>query len=180
MLNFLPVNKVKIQYILLIIALFGGFTAFSQKAIDFGLGATISTGLQDEWGIHLKSQYHFNEKWSTYAEYNLFFRRDVIAQNTETYHGFGVGANYQLMKISTVKIYTGLGYTANNFPIDKQNPDTSNLFFTTGSLNHAAQLKFLGTLPLGERLHLFAEYNIRTFGKRYDTFTFGFIYRLSE
>ena len=179
MWNSLPANKLK-STVLFIVTLFGGFPAFSQKAIDFGLGATISTGLQDEWAIHLKSQYHFHTKWNTYGEYNLFFRRDVIAQNTETYHAFGVGVNYQLWEVSTAKIYTGLGYTANNFPIDKRNPDTSKLFASTGNLNHAAQLKFLGTLPLGEHLHLFAEYNITSFGKRYDTFTFGFIYRLSE
>ena len=72
MWNSLPANKLK-STVLFIVTLFGGFSAFSQKAIDFGLGATISTGLQDEWAIHLKSQYHFHTKWNTYGEYNLFF-----------------------------------------------------------------------------------------------------------
>ena len=179
MSNFLPVNKLK-NFLFILSLFIGGFSAFSQQAVDFGLGANISTGLQDEWGVHLKSQYHLNEKWNLYGEYNLFFRRDVIAQNTETYHAFGLGANYQIFQVSTANIYAGLGYVANNFPIDERNPDTTELFVSTGNINHAANLKLMGILPLGEHLHLFAEYNIRSFGKRYDTFTFGFIYRLSE
>jgi len=179
MWNFLPVNK-QVRKIIVVFALFGGFSAFAQKALDFGIGSTISIGLQDEWAVHLKSQYHFNEKWSVFTDYNLFFRRDVVAQNTENFHEFALGANYQLFNVQTLEIYGGLGYLVNNFPIQENNPDTSDLYFTTGNLNHAAEIKFLGTLPIGEKIHLFSEINFKSFGKRYDTFSFGLIYRIDN
>jgi hypothetical protein len=179
MWNFSLVNR-QLKKAIIIIALFGGFSALAQKALDFGLGATISIGLQDEWAVHLKSQYHFNKKWSAFADYNLFFRRDVIAQNTENFHELGLGVNYQLFNIQTLEIYGGLGYLVNNFPIQDNNPDTSDFFITTGNSNHAAEIKFLGTLPIGDKIFIFSEINFKSFGKRYDTFSFGLIYRIEN
>lgn len=162
--------------VFLILLLFSNL--LSAQAIDFGGGATLSVGLQDEWAVNMRAQYHEEKQWSYLAEYNLFFRRDVTTQNTETFSEFAASINYQLLEFGKISILGGLGYTANNFEMNKKDPDASNLFFETGKLNHGAQLKFLGFLPLGKAFKLFAELNLKSFGRRYDTFTFGLIYRI--
>ena len=179
MSSFLQVSKLKKVFVILI-TLLGGFSCYAQKSIDFGLGTSVSIGFQNEWALQLKSQYHFQEKWALYADYNLYFRRDVEAQNTEKYHEFGLGANYKIISFSNIDLYGGAGYLVNNFPIQNNNPDTSNLYFTTGSLNHSAQLKLAGTYPLGKKTLIYSELNIKSLGRRYDTFAFGLIYRLAN
>ncbi len=150
----------------------------SAQAFDFGGGATVSVGLQDEWAVNMRAQYHQDRAWSYLAAYNLFFRRDVTTQNTETFSEFGASVNYKLLTIEPITILGGLGYTLNNFEMRKNHPDTSNLFFETGNFNHGAELKFLGYLPIGKAFRLFAEFNLKSFGRRYDSFTFGLVYRI--
>lgn len=156
---------------------FGKATA-QTASLDFGAGAVISVGFQDEWGIGVRSHYHTNEKWGFSGEYTIFFRRDVTAQNTETFNEVLVSANYKLMEILGVSIFGGLGYTGNNFELNERDPDTSTLYLESGNFNHGAQIKFLGNLPLGTHMKLFAEMNLKSFGRRYDTFAFGLLYSI--
>ncbi|MBW2962582.1 hypothetical protein [Mesonia aestuariivivens] len=166
--------------VIFFLTLFGGFSASAQHALDFGLGASVNVGLQNEWAVQLKSQYHFNEKWSLFADYNLFFRRDVNTQNTEKYHEIALGGSYHVIHYQSIKIYTGLAYVFNDFPIQENNPDTSSLYKNSGTVNHLAKIQLLGTLPLGEKVLLFSEINLKSAGRRYDTFSFGLIYRLNS
>lgn len=147
-------------------------------SIDFGTGAVISVGFQEEWAIGLRAKYHSRKKWSYLGEYNLFFRRDVTAQNTETFGEVALTLNHKLLKINKINIYLGIGYVANNFNMNKMDPDTSGLFIKNGNFNHGAQLKFSGNLPIGKRLKLFADLNLKSFGRRYDTFSFGLLYSI--
>lgn len=158
--------------------LFLGKASAQTASLDFGAGAIISVGFQDEWGIGIRSHYHTHEKWGFSGEYNIFFRRDVTAQNTETFKEVVVSANYKLMEILGVSIFGGLGYTGNNFELNERDPDTSTLYLESGNFNHGAQLKLLGNLPLGTHMKLFAEMNLKSFGRRYDTFAFGLLYSI--
>lgn len=134
-------------------------------------------GFQEEWAVGVRAHFH-QEKWSYLGEYNLFFRRNITAQNTETFSEVAIGANYYLTKLLGFSIYAGLGYVGNNFDINENDPDTSNLYLESGSFNHGAQLKFLGNLPLSQRVKLYAEMNFKSFGRRYDTFAFGLLYSI--
>ena len=152
--------------------------ATAQRAFDFGAGAVISVGFQEEWGVDVRGHYHINENWGFSGEYNLFFRRDVTAQNTETFSEITLNANYKLMEIMGISVFGGIGYAANNFDMNDRDPDTSKLYFETGKYNHGAQIKFLGNLPLGKHIKVFAELNLKSFGRRYDTFAFGLLYSI--
>jgi len=72
----------------------------------------------------------------------------------------------------------GLGYVLYLEPINKSGSDTTTFFINSGDVSHGLQLKFNGRLPLSERLYLFAEYNFKSFGKRFDTFGFGLLYSI--
>ncbi len=162
--------------------MFGVFICKNSTAqtpsFDFGPGAVVSVGFQEEWALDVRAQYGSGKKWTYLAEYNLFFRRDVTAQNTETFGEIALTANYELFKISGISFSGGIGYTVNSFNMNERDPDTSNLFFESGRYNHGAQLKFLGILPLGDRIKLFSDLNLKSFGRRYDTFSFGLLYSI--
>ena len=155
-----------------------GKTAAQNPSFDFGPGAVISVGFQDEWALDVRTHYRAREKWIFSGEYNLFFRRDVTSQNTESFTEIALTANYKLFDISGISVYGGIGYTGNNFDVNESDPDTSTLYFETGNINHGAQIKFLGILPLGKRIKLFSELNLKSFGRRYDTFAFGLLYSI--
>lgn len=149
-----------------------------NSSFDFGAGAIISVGFQEEWGVDIRAHFHTNEKLSFSGAYNLFFRRDVTSQNTETFNEVALNVNYKLMEIIAISIFGGVGYVGNNFEMNHRDLDTSKLYFESGNINHGAQIKFLGTLPLGTHINIFAEMNLKSFGRRYDTFAFGLVYRI--
>lgn len=155
-----------------------GFFGNAQQALDFGVGSSISVGLQEEWSVNLRGGYEY-DRWNFVGEYDLFFRRDVTTQNTETYTGIGVSGNYRILEISAINVFGGFGYTGNNFPMDKRNPNTTNIWVSSGDFNHGFELKFIGVLPLG-KLQLFSAMNFKSFGRRYDTFTFGLLYSIPQ
>ena len=63
-------------------------------------------------------------------------------------------------------------------------PDISNyieldkafLGFRTGNFNHGAQIKIRVLYHLSKPVHIFAELNAKSLGRRYDTFLIGFSY----
>lgn len=169
----------KLSFLILICCLLGIFKVNAQDALDFGLGAAISVGYQDEWAADLRMGYEHNS-WNYLAEYNLFFRRDVTSQNTDTYNEIGLSLNYKLIDFSEIHIFGGLGYVGTNFPLNKKDPGATNLFFKTGNFKNGFQVKFFGFLPFNGRLKLFSEMNFKSFGRRYDTFAFGLLYRIPE
>ena len=167
----------KILFLLFCVFLHQNSTA-QTPSIDFGPGAVISVGFQEEWALDVRAQYQTAKKWNFSGEYNLFFRRDVTSQNTETFGEIAFTANRELFRIFGIDIFWGIGYVANDFEMNENDPDTSNLFFESGRFNHGAQLKFSGILSWGDRIKLFSDLNLKSFGRRYDTFSFGLLYSI--
>ncbi|GAA3629693.1 hypothetical protein [Flavivirga jejuensis] len=156
------------------------FFSFSQHyengSIDFGVGAVISVGLQEEVGFGVRLQYQSSTNTQTYiAEYNRFFVKEF--ENTEVYNEFGITYNVRLMYWDAFSITGGVGYIGNDYRILSRAEDTSSLFFSTGNFNHAAALKFRGLCHINP-IHVFVEFNLKSFGKRYDTVIFGLTYSL--
>jgi len=48
--------------------------------------------------------------------------------------------------------------------------------FITGDFNHGIQVKLRGLHQISTSVHIFAEFNIKSLGRRYDTFLIGFSY----
>jgi len=170
----------KLVIFLLCISSFEGFSQdliYDHGSIDFGLGAIISVGLQEEVGFDIRFQYTSSSKKTTYiAEYNRFFIKEF--ENTEVYNEFGVSYNLRLIHWEGLSITGGVGYVGNDYEVLSRAEDTSNLFFSTGNFNHAAALKLRGLYNITTPIHVFVELNLKSFGKRYDTVIFGLTYSL--
>ncbi|GAA3522143.1 hypothetical protein GCM10022393_40850 [Aquimarina addita] len=150
---------------------------FEHGSVDFGLGAVISVGLQEEVGFDIRFQYTTPNQKNTYlTEYNRFFVREL--ENTEVYNEFGITYNIRLIHWESLSITGGAGYIGNDYRVLSRAEDTSSLFFTTGNFNHAAFLKFRGLYQVTNPIHVFAEFNLKSFGKRYDTVILGLTYSL--
>ena len=172
----------KKRILLVIIVLIPVFT-FSQHceraSVDFGLGVIISVGLQEEVGFTIRSQYTTSSQKTRYiAEYNRYFIKEL--ENTEVYNELGFTYNLRLVDWETISVSGGIGYIGNNYEILNIAEDTSKLFFSTGSFNHGAELKFRGMYKrIAMPVAVFVELNLKSFGRRYDTFAFGLTYSLS-
>lgn len=156
-------------------------TVFSQQfehgSIDMGMGALLSVGLQEETGFDIRVQYtSTSQKNSVTGEFNRYFRKEF--ENTETFNEAIITYNRRIYQWETIRFTGGVGYALNNYPLATNATDTSNLFFTTGSLNHGANLKLQGSILLIEPVSLFVEVNAKSFGRRYDTVAFGLVYVL--
>jgi len=153
------------------------FSQYENGSVDLGLGAIISVGLQEEVGFDIRFQYTSpTEKDAYIAEYNRYFIKEL--ENTEVYNELGASYNIRLFYWEALSITGGIGYVGNDYRVLSRAEDTSNLFFSTGSFNHGAQLKFRGLYQITMPIHIFAELNLKSFGRRYDTFSFGMTYSL--
>ncbi|MFD2565324.1 hypothetical protein [Aquimarina rubra] len=150
---------------------------YERGTIDFGLGAVISVGLQEEVGFDIRFQYTSSSRKTTYvAEYNRFFIKEL--ENTRAFNDVGLSYNLRLIQWESLSITGGIGYVGNDYEVLSRAEDTSNLFFSTGNFNHGVGLKFRGLYNITNPIHLFVELNLKSFGRRYDTFGFGLTYSL--
>lgn len=150
---------------------------YEHGSIDFGLGAVISVGLQEEVGFDVRFQYTSATERNTYiAEYNRFFIKEV--NNTDVYNEVGFSYNIRLIHWESLSITGGVGYIGNDYQVLNRAEDTSRLFFSTGNFNHAVLLKFRGLYRITDPIHIFVEFNLKSFGKRYDTVILGLTYSL--
>lgn len=150
---------------------------YENGSIDMGVGAIISVGLQEEWGFDIRLQYtNIDKKKVIITEYNRYFIRQF--ENTEVYNELMASYNHRLLHWNGIDITGGLGYVANDYEVSSRAADTSNLFFETGKFSHGVLLKLRGIYQLSEPVYVFAEVNMKSFGRRYDTFAFGLTYAL--
>ncbi|SEL80289.1 hypothetical protein SAMN04487910_3301 [Aquimarina amphilecti] len=115
-------------FVLLVSTVISSQDSYENGSIDFGLGAVISVGLQEEVGFNIRSQFTSSTKKSTYiVEYNRFFIKEF--ENTEVYNDFGVAYNVRLIHWESLSVTGGIGYVGNDYEVLSKAEDTSNLFF---------------------------------------------------
>ncbi|MBQ4820360.1 hypothetical protein [Aquimarina sp. MMG016] len=167
----------KILLLLIFISSSNVFSQYERGSVDFGVGAVISVGLQEEVGFDVRFQYTSSDRITSYiAEYNRYFIKEF--ENTEVYNEFAVVYNLRFIHYNPISITAGIGYVGNDYMVLSRAEDTSNLFFTTGTFNHGAVLKLRGLYNITTPIDIFAELNLKSFGRRYDTFAFGLTYSL--
>ncbi len=153
------------------------FSQYERGSIDFGLGAAVSIGLQEELGFDIRLQYASASKISSYGlEYNRFYGKEF--ETTQEFNEYVATYNVRLFHKETLSLTAGIGYVINDYEVLNKEEDTSSLFFKTGRINHAGLLKIRGMYNLSTPIQIFAELNFKSFGKRYDTFIFGLMYSL--
>ena len=109
------------------------------------------------------------------GEYNRSFS---IASNdeAEAYNELALGVNLILFNWYPTTITAGFGYIGNDSSIFEEIEDEAFIGLRTGDFNHGVQIKLRALYQISIPVHIFAELNIKSLGRRYDTFLVGFSY----
>ncbi len=148
---------------------------YDSGATNYGLVAIKSFGLQNEAALGARVEYAFNCYTTFMGEYNRSF---VIAsdQEEEVYNELALGVNLILFNWYPTTITAGIGYMGNDSSFFEEIEDEAFLAFRTGNFNHGAQIKIRALHQISTPVHIFAELNLKSLGRRYDTFLVGFSY----
>ncbi len=150
---------------------------FDRGTIDFGMGAVISVGLQEEIGFDARIQFTtLTEKYRYLIAYNRYFISET--QNREILSELDASFMIKAITYLGIKLDAGVGYIINDYRLLKNARDTSNLFITSGRYNHGLQLKMRGAYQLFLPVDVFLELNLKSYGRRYDTIVFGVTYSI--
>ncbi len=156
----------------------GLYTASAQYdpgATNFGLVASKSFGLENEIALGGRIEYAFNCYTTFIGEYN----RTFAVGADEDYEGFNelaLGVNLIMFNWYPTTITAGIGYMGNDSKEFEAIEDDAFLGFRTGNFNHGAQIKLRALHQVSIPVHIFAEINVKSLGRRYDTFLVGFSY----
>ncbi|KAA1245641.1 hypothetical protein [Aquimarina sp. RZ0] len=154
------------------------FTASSQYepgAINYGLVATKSFGFVNEIGAGVRLEYAKNCYTTFLGEYNRSFSVGR-EEDIEGYNELGLSVNLILFNWYPTTITAGIGYIGNDSSIFETIEEEAFLAFRTGNFNHGSQIKLRALHQVSIPVHIFAELNIKSLGRRYDTFLIGFSY----
>lgn len=154
------------------------YTSFSQYdpgATNYGLIVGKSFGEETEVAIGARIEYAFNCYTTFIGEYNRLFAIGAD-EDYEGYNELALGVNLILFNWYPTTITAGMGYVGNDSSIFENIEDEAFLGFRTGNFNHGAQIKIRALHQISTPVHIFAEFNVKSLGRRYDTFLIGFNY----
>ncbi len=157
------------------------FTVYTSSAqydpgvVNYGLVAIKNFGLDTEIGAGARVEYAFNCYTTFIGEYNRSFDIDAN-EDYEGYNEFALGVNLILFNWYPTTITAGMGYIGNDSNFFEEIEDEAFLGFRTGNFNHGAQIKIRALHQVSSPVHIFAELNLKSLGRRYDTFLIGFSY----
>ncbi|GGX23074.1 hypothetical protein [Aquimarina muelleri] len=166
------------RFLFIILLLFITNTSFAQYdpgAINYGLVAGKNFGLEEELSFGARVEYAFNCYTTFMGEYN----RSLSFENNKgykAYNEFAFGVNLILFNWYPTTITAGMGYTGNDSAFFEDIEDKAFLGFRTANFNHGAQIKIRVLYHISKPVHVFAELNVKSLGRRYDTFLIGFSY----
>ncbi len=165
------------RFLFSLLLLFATHTTVAQYdpgATNYGLVAIKNFGLQNEIGLGARVEYAFNCYTTFIGEYNRSFA--IAEENYEGFNEFALGVNLILFNWYPTTITAGMGYAGNDSSIFEDIEDKAFLGFRTGKFNHGAQIKIRALHQISIPVHIFAELNVKSLGRRYDTFLIGFSY----
>ncbi|WP_160114509.1 hypothetical protein [Aquimarina sp. AU474] len=148
---------------------------YDSGAVNYGFVAIKSFGLQNEVGLGARVEYAFNCYTTFMGEYNRAF----AVGGEDDYEGFNelaFGVNLILFNWYPTTITAGMSYVGNDSSIFEEIEDEAFLGIRTGNFNHGAQIKIRALHQISIPVHVFAELNVKSLGRRYDTFLIGFSY----
>ena len=141
----------------------------------YGLAITKGLGSARELGAGVRIEYAMNCSTTFLGEYNRSFFLDSNPEDSE-YNELALGVNIILFNWYPTTITAGIGYIGNDSAIFESIEKDAYLSFRTGDFNHGAQIKFRMIHRIGSSLNIFAELNIKSLGRHYDTLGIGFNY----
>ncbi len=156
----------------------GTYTASAQydpSAVNYGLVAVKSFGLENEIAVGARIEYAFNCYTTFIGEYNRTFAINA-KDGYEGFNEFALGVNLIMFNWYPTTITAGIGYMGNDSDEFERIENDAFLGFRTGNFNHGAQIKIRALHQISTPVHIFAELNVKSLGRRYDTFLVGFSY----
>ncbi|GAA4277750.1 hypothetical protein GCM10022259_24740 [Aquimarina mytili] len=148
---------------------------YDPGAVNYGAVAIKNFGLENEVGLGVRVEYAFNCYTTFLGEYNRSFA--IAADDAyEGYNELAIGVNLILFNWYPTTITAGMGYIGNDSSIFEDIEDEAFLGFRTGNFNHGAQIKIRALHQVSTPVHVFAELNVKSLGRPYDTFLIGFSY----
>lgn len=154
------------------------YTASAQydpSAVNYGLVAVKSFGLENEIAVGARIEYAFNCYTTFMGEYSRTFAINA-EDDYEGFNEFALGVNLIMFNWYPTTITAGIGYMGNNSDEFERIENDAFLGFRTGNFNHGAQIKIRALHQVSIPVHIFAELNVKSLGRRYDTFLVGFSY----
>ncbi len=148
---------------------------YDPSAFNWGLTASKSFASQDEIALGARIEYAYNCYTTFLGEYNRQFSIGT-EENVEGFNEIAFGVNLILFNWHPTTITGGFGYIGNDSSIFEEIEDEATLAFRTGTFNHGAQIKIRALHQVSVPIHIFAELNIKSLGRRYDTFSIGISY----
>ncbi len=148
---------------------------YDPGAINYGFVGIKNFGLDNEIGLGARVEYAFNCYTTFIGEYNRSFAIGAD-DDYEGYNELAIGVNLILFNWYPTTITAGMGYTGNDSGIFEDIEDEAFLGITTGNFNHGAQIKIRALHQISTPVHIFAELNVKSLGRRYDTFLIGLSY----
>ncbi len=165
----------RILFLVLLCTSYTSNAQYDSGAMNYGFVAIKNFGLENEVGFGARVEYAFNCYTTFMGEYNRSLAVDEVT-SYEGYNELAVGVNLILFNWYPTTITAGMGYAGNDSSIFEDIEDEAFLGFRVGDFNHGAQIKIRALHQVSTPVHIFAEFNIKSLGRRYDTFLIGFSY----
>ncbi len=147
---------------------------YIPQGVNYGIAATGSFREETLLGFSPRVEYAPTCYTSYMATYGYLF---PIADSTvDGIHEFSFSVNTILFNFEPTYITVGAGYMFNTSSTFDEKDNEAILFFKTGDINHGLELKLRALIRLKLPLHVFAEMNIRSLGREYDTIGVGILY----
>lgn len=166
----------RILFIIILCCLsFTSNAQYEPGALNYGMVAIKSFGSVDEVGLGARIEYASNCYTTFIGEYNRLFSVDTT-DNPDNYNELALGVNLILFNWYPTTITAGFGYIGNDSSVFEEIEDEALIAFRSGDFNHGAQIKLRALHQISIPVHIFAELNIKSLGRQYDTFLIGFSY----
>ncbi len=166
------------QYFLLVMTLGFSYMSYGQYdpgVTNYGLTMAKNLGLENEVSGGVRIEYAYN----CFTTYIGEFNRSFAVSPEDVYEGYNelaFGVNIIAFNWYPTTITAGMGYIGNDSSVFESIEDEAFLAFRTGDFNHGAQIKLRALYQVNSPIHIFTELNIKSLGRRYDTFLIGFSY----
>lgn len=158
-----------------------GYGQYEPQAINYGITVSKTLGSAGELGGGTRIEYAYNCYTTFMGEYNRFFSLgDTEDIEATGYNEFAFGVNIIMFNWYPTTIMGGIGYVGNDSKFFETIEDEAFLFFKTGDIIHGVQLKIRALHQIVPPVHLFAEFNLKSTGRRYDTVSIGVSYDFEE
>lgn len=148
---------------------------YDITALNFGLVAGKGMYSIQNVGLGTRVEYAYNCSTTFMLEYNHLFSVPED-QNFDNYNEVALGVNLIMFNWYPTTITAGFGYMLNDSSYFENIKEDAFLAFQQGNINHGAQIKLRALHQLSQPIHIFAEYNLKSLGRQYDSFLIGFSY----